>query len=120
MKKKRKLKVNDLGFGSIEESYIPHLPRILAGSGYTAVASHGMGKPWEPQEPCWACRGKGPAAGSLETPVSNLCALQAAIQLEPMDVNGKREIVGLHISAAVNCQGILKLLRSTRANLCMK
>lgn len=52
MKKKRKLKVNDLGFGSIEESYIPHLPRILAGSGYTAVASHGMGKPWEPQEPC--------------------------------------------------------------------
>ena len=52
MKKKRKLKENKFGFGSIEEPYISHLPQILAGSGYMAVASHGMGKPWEPQELC--------------------------------------------------------------------
>jgi len=50
----------------------------------------------------------------------NLRALQAAIQLEPMDANGKGEIISLHISTAVNCQGILKLLRSIHADLSMK
>jgi len=37
---------------AVLKNHISHLPRILAGSGYTAVASQRMGKPWEPQELC--------------------------------------------------------------------
>lgn len=51
-KKKKKIKENEFGFGTIEESYISHLPQILACSCYMAVTSQGMVKPWQPQELC--------------------------------------------------------------------